>query len=67
MNRKLEPKLETVFLMPAETYTYLSSRLVKEIVQHGGSVADLVPPVVEQRLRRKFVPHNLATQKSGRT
>jgi|SRR5438034_8347109 len=67
MNRKLEPKLETVFLMPAETYTYLSSRLVKEIVQHGGSVADLVPPVVEQRLRRKFVTHNLATQKSGRT
>ena len=67
MNRKLEPKLETVFLMPAESYAYLSSRLVKEIVQHGGSVADLVPPVVEERLRRKFVRHSLAAPKFGRT
>jgi pantetheine-phosphate adenylyltransferase len=42
-----------VFLMPAESYAYLSSRLVKEISQHGGSVKDLVPPVVEERLREK--------------
>ncbi len=55
MNRKLEPGLETVFLMPAESYTYVSSRLVKEIVQHGGSVKGLVPPVVEERLRRKVL------------
>jgi pantetheine-phosphate adenylyltransferase len=53
MNQKLEPSLETVFLMPAESYTYVSSRLVKEIHQHGGSVKDLVPPQVEERLRQK--------------
>ncbi len=53
MNRKLEPKLETVFLMPAESYSYLSSRLVKEIVKSGGSVKGLVPPLVEKRLRTK--------------
>jgi pantetheine-phosphate adenylyltransferase len=53
MNRKLEPKVETVFLMPGESYAYISSRLVREIVQHGGSVKDLVPPAVEERLRRK--------------
>jgi pantetheine-phosphate adenylyltransferase len=56
MNRKLEPDLETVFLMPAESYTYVSSRLVKEIFQHGGSVKGLVPPVVEERLRQKVFP-----------
>lgn len=53
MNRKLEPTLETVFLMPAESYTYVSSRLVREIFQHGGSVKGLVPPVVEKRLHEK--------------
>jgi pantetheine-phosphate adenylyltransferase len=53
MNRKLEPRLETVFMMPAEQYSYLSSRLVKEIFQHGGSVRGLVPAVVEERLREK--------------
>ncbi len=53
MNRKLSPSLETIFLMPAESYTYVSSRLVREIFRLGGSVKDLVPPVVEERLRRK--------------
>ena len=53
MNRKLDPTLETVFLMPAEPYTYLSSRLVKEIHQHGGAVKGLVPPLVEERLHQK--------------
>jgi pantetheine-phosphate adenylyltransferase len=53
MNRKLDPTLETVFLMPAEPYTYLSSRLVKEIHQHGGAVKALVPPLVEKRLHHK--------------
>ncbi len=53
MNRKLEPELETVFLMPAVSYTYVSSRLVKEIFQHGGSVKGLVPPLVEERLYQK--------------
>lgn len=50
MNRHLSPELETVFMMPGEAYTYLSSRLVKEVFALGGSIAGLVPPVVEQRL-----------------
>jgi len=54
MNRKLQPQLETVFMLPAEAYSYLSSRLVKEVFQLGGSVRGLVPEVVEQRLREKF-------------
>ncbi|MGH9444926.1 MAG: pantetheine-phosphate adenylyltransferase [Terriglobia bacterium] len=54
MNRKLEPELETVFLMPAESFAYISSRLVKEVVHHGGPVTGLVPPHVEEQLRMKF-------------
>ena len=54
MNRKLEPAIETVFLMPAESYTYVSSRLVKEILIHGGAVGNLVPPLVERRLKEKL-------------
>jgi pantetheine-phosphate adenylyltransferase len=54
MNRKLQPQLETVFMMPAETYSYLSSRLVKEVFRLGGSVRGLVPEMVEQRMRDKF-------------
>ena len=53
MNRNLEPNIETVFMMPAETYSYLSSRLVREIAMLGGSVKDLVPQRVEDRLRLK--------------
>jgi pantetheine-phosphate adenylyltransferase len=53
MNRHLNPDVETVFMMPAEPYTYVSSRLVKEVVALGGSVTKLVPTVVEQRLREK--------------
>jgi pantetheine-phosphate adenylyltransferase len=56
MNRKIEPDIETVFMMPAETYSYLSSRLVKELARLGGSVKDLVPPVVEEKLLAKFGP-----------
>jgi pantetheine-phosphate adenylyltransferase len=56
MNRKLQPDLETVFMMPAEQYSYLSSRLVREIAQLGGPVKDLVPELVEQRLREKLDP-----------
>ena len=52
-NRRLEPRLETVFLMPAESYTYISSRLVREIFRHGGSVRAFVPRIVEDRLRQK--------------
>jgi pantetheine-phosphate adenylyltransferase len=54
VNRQLAPQVETVFLMPAEIYSYLSSRLVKEIFQYGGSVKDMVPHVVEERLRQKL-------------
>jgi pantetheine-phosphate adenylyltransferase len=53
MNRKLDPNLETVFMMPAVAYTFLSSRLVREVVQLGGDIRGLVPPVVEERLRTK--------------
>jgi pantetheine-phosphate adenylyltransferase len=53
MNRHLNPNVETVFMMPAETYTYVSSRLVKEVVALGGSVSGLVPTLVEDRLREK--------------
>jgi pantetheine-phosphate adenylyltransferase len=56
MNRKLRPDLETVFMMPAEQYSYLSSKLVREVAQLGGSVKDLVPELVEQRLREKLDP-----------
>jgi len=55
MNRKLNPNVETVFMMPAVKYSYLSSRLVREIAQLGGSITDLVPPVVEERLRAKVL------------
>jgi pantetheine-phosphate adenylyltransferase len=53
MNRKIEPLIETVFMMPAEAYSYLSSRLVREIARLGGPVKDLVPAIVEERLRAK--------------
>jgi pantetheine-phosphate adenylyltransferase len=56
MNRKLQPELETVFMMPAEQYSYLSSRLVREVAQLGGSITDMVPEMVEQRLREKLDP-----------
>jgi pantetheine-phosphate adenylyltransferase len=54
MNRRLNPRIETVFMMPAEQYAYLSSRLVKEVFQLGGRVQELVPPVVLRRLRDKY-------------
>jgi pantetheine-phosphate adenylyltransferase len=60
MNRKLDSRIETVFMMPAETYSYLSSRLVKEVVRLGGSVKGLVPATVEERLRRKVSGEVLA-------
>jgi len=56
MNRKIEPTLETVFMMPADKYSYVSSRLVREVAQVGGPVKGLVPEVVEQRLREKVEP-----------
>lgn len=54
MNRKLEPKIETVFLTPKEEYTYLSSRIVKEIARLGGDVGEFVPAIVAKGLRKKY-------------
>ncbi len=54
MNRKLEPRLETVFMLPGETYSYLSAKLVREIAQLGGPLTGLVPPLVEQKIRAKL-------------
>jgi pantetheine-phosphate adenylyltransferase len=54
MNRRLAPQIETVFLMASEEYSYLSSRLVKEVFILGGSITGLVPDLVEERLREKL-------------
>jgi pantetheine-phosphate adenylyltransferase len=56
MNRKLDAGVETIFLMPKEEYTYLSSRIVKEIARLGGDVSGFVPPAVANTLSKKFVP-----------
>jgi pantetheine-phosphate adenylyltransferase len=57
MNRRLAPAVETVFLMPAEKYSYVSSRLIKNVFELGGSVEGLVPPSVIRRLQAR-VPHH---------
>ena len=54
MNRNLAPKIETVFLVPAFDLTYLSSSLVREVARFGGDVSQLVDPVVQRALKRKF-------------
>ncbi|WP_419805832.1 pantetheine-phosphate adenylyltransferase [Terriglobus sp.] len=64
MNRKLDPQLETVFMQPAEKYTYVSSRLIKGVFQLGGDINSLVPPAVMERLRTK-VPANIAQPETG--
>ena len=53
MNQRLDPTIETIFMMPAEQYTYISSRLIKEVFSLGGRVHGLVPDMVEERLRDK--------------
>ena len=54
MNRRLEPRIETVFMMSAEAYSYVSSRLVKEVYHLGGTIEGLVPASVEARMRGKL-------------
>ena len=54
MNQRLEPRIQTVFMMPSEAYSYVSSRLVKEVARLGGDVTGLVPPKVITRLKRRF-------------
>jgi pantetheine-phosphate adenylyltransferase len=61
MNRKMEPRVETVFMMPAEQYSYLSSRIVREIAKLGGPLTGLVPQLVEDRLREKVAHYHTAT------
>ena len=61
MNRKLEGSVETIFLMPKEDYTYLSSRIIKEIARLGGEVGSFVPDCVASALRGKFRPPEAAT------
>jgi pantetheine-phosphate adenylyltransferase len=53
MNRKLDPNLETLFMMPTEQYTYVSSRLIKGVFKLGGDVTQLVPPLVMERMKKK--------------
>jgi pantetheine-phosphate adenylyltransferase len=55
MNQRLNPRIETVFMMPAEQYTYISSRLIREVFSLGGRVHGLVPELVETRLREKVL------------
>lgn len=54
MNRRLDDRVETLFMVPHEAYTYLSSSLIKEVAALGGSVSDLVPGLVERRLQERF-------------
>lgn len=66
MNRRLNPKIETVFMMAPESYSYLSSRLVKEVFDLGGDVSSLVPPLVERRLQEKSPPRGPAPSRRRR-
>lgn len=54
MNRRLRPEIETVFLMSGEAYSFISSRMVKEVVGLGGNITGLVPPSIEERLRNRI-------------
>jgi pantetheine-phosphate adenylyltransferase len=54
MNRRLQPKLETVFLLAGEQFSFISSKLVKEVIGLGGNISDFVPPAVERRLRERL-------------
>ena len=55
MNRRLKPEIETVFLMASEAHSFISSRLVKEVIRLGGNISGLVPPSIEGRLRKRLL------------
>ncbi len=55
MNRRLNPRIETVFLMAGEAYSFISSRLVKEVIKLGGNISGLVPVPVEDRLKERLL------------
>ncbi len=56
MNRKIEPDVETVYLMPTDKYCYISSSLVKDIAKRGGEISCFVPPAVQEALKKRFAP-----------
>ena len=60
MNRKMEPRVETIFMMPAEQYSYLSSRIVREIAKLGGPLTGLVPAMVEERVRERIASRQIS-------
>jgi len=60
MNRKMEPRVENVFMMPAEQYSYLSSRIVREIAKLGGPLTGLVPAMVEERVRERVARRHIS-------
>jgi pantetheine-phosphate adenylyltransferase len=66
MNRRLRPEIETLFLMSGEEYSFISSRLVKEVIRLGGDIAGLVPPSVEVRLRKRFSAVQAGAQQNTR-
>lgn len=66
MNQRLEPGIQTVFMMPSEAYSYVSSRLVKEVARLGGDVTGLVPPEVITRLKRRFAAPGRAPARKAR-
>lgn len=55
MNRRLAPEIETLFMMAGEAYSFISSRLVKEVIRLGGNISGLVPPSVETQLKRRLL------------
>jgi pantetheine-phosphate adenylyltransferase len=55
MNRRLKPEIETVFLMASEAHSFISSRLVKEVIRLGGNISGLVPPSIEGKLRKRLL------------
>lgn len=67
MNRRLAPQVETVFLMAGEQYSFVSSRLIKEVIKLQGNISGLVPPLVEERLKEKLLGATLVQHASHRS
>ncbi|MGD2090416.1 MAG: pantetheine-phosphate adenylyltransferase [Candidatus Aminicenantes bacterium] len=59
MNRSIKPEIETIFLVPSICYSFVSSRLVKEVYQLGGGIEKMVPDIVDKKLKEKFGQDNL--------
>ena len=64
-NRHLNPDVETIFVMPSEQYSYVSSSLIKDVVRHGGDVSKFLPPIVETRLRARLLEIHARNQQPG--